>query len=84
MPTETTQRDGQAGSQSGPANSWLERLTGTILLVVLAALAWMVSAAIWPGFGRLPSVEHEVVLMLALLATALLLVSLVALLHTRR
>lgn len=64
--------------------SWLERLTGIILTLVLAALAWMVLVAGRPEIGRILELRHEVLLLTGLLATALLLVSLVALRGSRR
>jgi hypothetical protein len=70
-----------SGRKPGPV--WLEWLTGSVLLLVLAALGWMVWAAYGPGWGRLPSLAAEVVLVLLLLTAALVLVSVVALLHTR-
>jgi hypothetical protein len=71
-----------SGGMPGPV--WLEWLTGAVLLLVLVALGWMVWAAYGPGWGRLPSLTAEVVLVLTLLTAALVLVSVVALLHTRR
>jgi hypothetical protein len=65
------------------AYSFLERLTGAVLLAVVIAVAWMTTVAYWPDVARLASVQIEVILMLGLLTTALLLVSLVALVHTR-
>ncbi|HEV3117764.1 MAG TPA: hypothetical protein VGY58_11965 [Gemmataceae bacterium] len=61
----------------------LEQLTAIVLLAVVAALGWMILAAYWPAQFRLPSVQMEIVIILGLLLTALLLVSMVALLHTR-
>jgi succinate dehydrogenase hydrophobic anchor subunit len=84
MKSETTGDESQSDSQNGTAALWLERLTGVILLLVLAALGWMVAVATWPGSARLPGVEYEVALMLTLLGLGLGLVSLVALIHTRR
>jgi hypothetical protein len=55
-----------------------------VLVLVLAALGWMVGAAYSTPWPRLPSLEVEVLLVLGLLASALVLVSVVALLHTRR
>jgi hypothetical protein len=63
--------------------AWLEWLTEGVLLLVVAALGWMIAVAYEPNWGRLASVEVEVVIVLALLVAALLLVSLVSLLHTR-
>jgi hypothetical protein len=61
----------------------LERITAAVLLAVVAALAWIVLAAYQPEWLRLPSLELEVVLVLGLLGASLILVSVVALLHTR-
>jgi hypothetical protein len=44
----------------------------------------MVIVSYWPEVGRLASVQLEVIVMLGLLVAALVLVSVVALLHTRR
>jgi hypothetical protein len=63
---------------------WLERLTAAVLLLVIAAVGWMVCVAVRPDWLRLPSVEMEAVVVLGLLTAAVLLVSVVALLHTRR
>jgi ethanolamine permease len=60
-----------------------ERVTGVVLLLVLAALAWVVLVVSWPETFGLASTEVEVVAVLALLATALALVSVVALMRTR-
>lgn len=54
------------------------------LTLVLAALAWMVVVARRPEIGRALEPHHEVLLMIGLLASALLLVSLVALRGSRR
>jgi hypothetical protein len=62
---------------------WLERATAAVLLLVLAALGWMVLAAWHPEWGNWVATEVQVGVVLALLAAALLLVSLTALLHTR-
>ena len=74
-----------AGPETSPSaqSSSLQRLTALVLLVVLLSLAWMISVAYQPQYLRLFSVEAEVIIILALLVTALLLVSGVALLHTR-
>ena len=63
--------------------SLLEQLTALVLLLAILAVGWMVLTAYQPNVLRLPSVELEVLLMVALLAAALLLVSVLALLHTR-
>ncbi len=60
-----------------------ERLTGGVLLLVLATLAWVVLATYRPETFSLAPMEFEVVAVLALLATALVLVCAVALLQTR-
>jgi hypothetical protein len=62
---------------------WLERLTAVVLLLVVLALGWIVLAAYQPTWARLAGVEMEVVLVLGLLTLGLVLVSVVALLHTR-
>ncbi len=61
----------------------LERLTAAVLLLVLAALGWMVLAARFPAWAELLPLEAEIVLIVGLLTVALVLVSVVALLHTR-
>lgn len=62
---------------------WLERITTAVLIAVVAALVWIVIVANQPNWLRLPSPATEVIVVLALLVAALLLVSVVALLHTR-
>jgi hypothetical protein len=62
----------------------LERTAAGLLLIVLAALGWMISASYIPEWGRLESLELEVLLIVGLLLATLLLVSVVALLHTRK
>jgi hypothetical protein len=69
---------------SGPLLLLLEWLTGAVLILVLASLGWMVVAAYLPAWGRWLPVEAEVNLVLVLLTAALVLVSALALLHTRR
>ncbi len=61
----------------------LERTTATVLVLVVLSLVWIVGAAYLPGIVRLASLEMEVAVVLTLLSLALLLVSIVALLHTR-
>jgi hypothetical protein len=68
----------------GPLSLVLEWLTAGVLVLVLASLGWMVVAAYLPAWGRWLPVEAEVNLVLVLLAAALILVSALALLHTRR
>jgi hypothetical protein len=64
---------------------WLERLTGAVLLLVFAALGWMVLASWqpkWAEWGEWANTERQVWGVLALLGAALVLVSITALLHT--
>ncbi len=61
----------------------LELVTAAVLLLVLAAVGWMVLAAYWPETLRLASLQTEVVVVLLLLTAALLLVTVVALVQTR-
>jgi hypothetical protein len=61
----------------------LELVAAGVLLAVVAALGWMIVVAYLPATMRLPSLEMEIVIILVLLSAALLLVSLIALLHTR-
>jgi hypothetical protein len=63
---------------------WLERLTAVVLVIVILAVAWMVLVAWQPDWLRVWSEEVEAVLVLVLLTVAVGLVSVVALLHTRR
>jgi len=63
--------------------AWLERITSVVLLAVVLALGWIIVVSIQPTWLRLPSPAVEVAIVLALLVAALLLVSVVALLHTR-
>jgi hypothetical protein len=72
------------GRVPGAGFRWLERATAGVLLLVLASLGWMLWAAYRPGREPAGSVEAEVLAVLALLSAALVLVSVVALLHTRR
>ncbi len=62
---------------------WLERTTAAALVLVLAALGWMVLAAWRPEWGHRVALEVQVWVVLALLGAALILVSVTALLHTR-
>jgi hypothetical protein len=61
----------------------LERITAAVLIAVVVAVGWMVLVAHEPLQLRLAYVELEVLIVLILLAVSLLLVSIVALLHTR-
>lgn len=60
-----------------------EMATACLLILVLLTLGWVVLAAYWPATFVLASVQTEVIAVLALLGTALVFVSAVALLHTR-
>ena len=62
----------------------LEQIASGLLLLVLAALGWMIVATYNPEWGRLASLEIEVILVVGLLLAALLMVSLVALIHTQK
>ena len=62
----------------------LEYLTGLTLILVLFALGWMVLVTLVPDLPRFFSIETEVSVMVTLLFAALILVSTVALLHTRK
>ena len=61
----------------------MKHVTALVLTAVMLAMAWMVVVAYRPDTLRLASLEVEVILILTLLLTALILVSVVALLHTR-
>jgi len=61
----------------------LERLTAIVLLLVVASLGWILVAAYQPDWVGAQAEEKQAVVILVLLATALGLVSVVALLHTR-
>ena len=74
----------RAREPAGPRNFLLlEEVTALVLIVNMAALAWMLIVAYQPTWLRLASLEREVIVVTVLLVAALLLVSLVALLHTR-
>jgi len=60
----------------------LERLTTVVLVLVLAALAWMAVADSLPAPWRLLAIEVEIAGILGILIAALLLVGLLALLHS--
>ncbi len=62
---------------------WVERLTALVLLLVLLALGWITAAAFRPDWGQVVALRVQVWLVVGLLTAAVLLVSLVALLHTR-
>jgi hypothetical protein len=61
----------------------LEWVTAIVLVLVLAALGWMVTGDHLPKSWRLLSLEAEIIGILAVLITALILVSALALLQTQ-
>jgi len=67
-----------------PSYRLLEMIASGVLRMVLAAIVWMIAVAYYPEWGRMASLELEVIAIVALLVSALGLVSLVALLHTRK
>jgi hypothetical protein len=67
-----------------PSLRILEFFTACVLLAVLGALVWMIFAAYRPAAGSVPAPEWEIIGVTALLLAALALVSIVALLHTRK
>ncbi len=73
----------EGAAAKGPRVLLLERITAIVLFLVLVALGWMIVAANLPTWGNLLPIEVEVIAVLVLLTAALLLVSVVALLHTR-
>ena len=80
-------KDGETISNPKPQHSsyrLLELTASVVLGMVLAAVCWMIVVAYYPEWGRMASVELEVIGIVALLVAALGLVSVVALLHTRK
>lgn len=71
-------------STPGPLYQLLEIVASVVLISVLAALAWMIVAAYRPELGRIADPTLEVAAVVVLLLAALGLVSLVALVHTRK
>lgn len=71
-------------SKPTKSTSFLDRLTGVVLFLVLLAIGWMVLVTLVPSAPHPLGVETEVILMIALLSASLILVSVVALLHTRK
>jgi hypothetical protein len=61
----------------------LERITAVVLILVIASLGWMIAAAYLPDVAAWATIELQVAIVLALLGAALILVSVLALLHTR-
>jgi hypothetical protein len=74
---------GDNPGEVGPRHPLLEYMTAAVLVLVLLALGWMVVAAWFPDWDWRLSLDVQVGLVLALLTSALVLVSAVALLHTR-
>jgi hypothetical protein len=66
----------------GP-QAWLEWITAGVLWLVVIALGWITVAPQVPEWGLLATEELEVIAFLGLLTAALILVSVLALLHTR-
>ncbi len=52
----------------------VERATAGLLVLLLAALGWMIVAAYFPAWGRVASLDYEVILIVGLLFVTLLLV----------
>jgi hypothetical protein len=72
-------------STTGPATgSWLENLTALVLVLVMAALGWILLAAFLPSWAETVAIELQVIAILGLLTAALALVSVVSLLPTRK
>jgi hypothetical protein len=61
----------------------LERITAAVLVTVILALGWMVLRAYQPDWLGAARIQAEVVIILVLLSAALILVTVLALLHTR-
>jgi hypothetical protein len=70
-------------AQSAWALAVADGFTSVVLLLVVAAVAWMAVADVLPASWRLLSLEAEILGILALLTVALSAVSALALLHTR-
>jgi hypothetical protein len=64
-------------------NELLEWLTTGVLVLLLAALGWMAVADLLPATWRLLPLEVEIFAVLGFLTAAILLISVLALLHTR-
>jgi membrane protein YdbS with pleckstrin-like domain len=60
----------------------LEQITAVVLVLVLAALVWIVAAAAEPGWAEWATTDLQAILVVVLLTAALGLVSALALLHT--
>jgi hypothetical protein len=62
---------------------WLERVTAAVLVLMAISLSWMVLAAYRPDWASVLPAEAAVILIGGILVAALILVTVVALLHTR-
>jgi hypothetical protein len=71
-------------AQAGPRYPLLERITAVVLALVLVAVVCMTLSAWRPEWDWGLSLDAQVGVVVALLTAALVLVSVVALLHTRR
>jgi len=80
---QQTRRQEDKKTKRAEVQTGLERGTAIAICAVMLSLAWMIAAAYQPDYFRLFSLEMEIVIILALLLTALLLVSVIALRHTR-
>jgi|GEM_PF-3214851 len=85
-PQSASSRESAHKRDTGPATSgWvrLEQLTALVLVAVVVCVGWMVTAAYEPTWFRLFSLDAEIILVVAVLSTALILVSAAALVNTR-
>ena len=76
--------DRPANNASSPRSRILEQVTAGVLLMVVGALIWMIFAAYRPTTEGFPVPEWQIIGVTILLLAALALVSVVALLHTRK
>ena len=72
-----------AARRSGPQSPWLDRLAGAALMAALLMVGWIGTSAFQPDWLRLASAEAEAAICAAVFSTALVLVSAVAIAHTR-
>ncbi|HEY3969308.1 MAG TPA: hypothetical protein VGM05_32450 [Planctomycetaceae bacterium] len=77
-------KENPAGKVAGPGFRLLEYMTAGVLLLVLGVLAWMTVAAYSPIAPGAVVSDQQVIAVNVLLVTALGLVSVVALLYTRK
>ena len=68
---------------AGPRYPLLEGCTAAVLVLVLLSLGWMALGACRPGWGAWADLRVQVWAVTGLLGASLVLVSVVALLHTR-